>query len=371
MRVVQLLPELNEGGVERGVVELSRELVKQGIESLVVSAGGKLVQQIEQDGGRHTVFDVASKNPLSAPQRIFALRRLLNRLQPDVIHARSRVPAWLAFLANRNLRMPFVTTVHGFNSVNPYSRIMTKGDRVICVSGAIKDYVLKHYAPREDSLRIIPRGVDLEQFHPQHLDHQFCEKFIQDYKLNGRLVISTVGRITQLKDLETFIRAIDLIRRRQPEALGLVVGGVHEDKRDYFAFLQKLVAELNLQSHVCFTGSCSNVAEVYTLSRVVVSGSKKPESFGRSAAEALAMGVPVVATNHGGILDIVIDGQTGFLFQVGDPADLADKLQVAVERSWTGLREFVVNRFTLEQMVEKTLEVYRELSPAPGQKAPK
>ena len=221
MRVVQLLPELNEGGVERGVVELNRELVRRGIESVVISAGGRLAGQIGADGGRHVSFDVASKNPLSAWGRVRGLRRLLKELQPDILHARSRVPAWLAFLANRRLGIPFVTTVHGFNSVNPYSRVMTFGDKVICVSGAIRDYVREHYGVAQAKLVVIPRGVDLVQFDPDNLDRAFQVGFRQEYGLAGRYVVTAVGRITQLKDYETFIDALVLAAgQRLPRCWG-------------------------------------------------------------------------------------------------------------------------------------------------------
>lgn len=361
MRVVQLLPELNEGGVERGVVELSRELVKRGIDSWTISAGGRLSAQLEAEGGHHVTFDVVSKNPLTAPGRVSGLRRLLQEIKPDVLHARSRVPAWLAVLANRSLKIPFVTTVHGFNSVNRYSRVMTAGDRVICVSGAIREYVLTHYRVSEGKLVVIPRGVDSDKFAPQSLDQEFIAAFRSRFNLAGRFVVSSIGRITQLKDHDTFIRSIGLIREREPAVLGLLVGGVRPDKQDYFAGLQKLVTELALEQHICFTGSCSEVAEIYSLSQVVVSSSKKPESFGRSAAEALAMGVPVVASGHGGIVDIVIEGETGYLFAPGDAEGLAEKVLQAKERPWLNLREFVLNNFSLEQMVDKTVAVYRSL----------
>ena len=361
MRVVQLLPELNEGGVERGVVELSRELVIRGIDSWVISAGGHLSAQIEADGGHYVNFDLASKNPLTAPGRIKQLRALLQDIKPDIIHARSRVPAWLAVFANRSLRFPFVTTVHGFNSVNRYSQVMTTGDKIICVSGAIRDYVIRHYAVSEDKLVVIPRGVDSDRFDPQCLSQEFIADFISRFNLDGRFVVSSVGRITQLKDHETFIRSIGLIRKREPTVLGLIVGGVRPDKQDYFAGLQKLVTELGLENHISFTGSYSEVAEIYSLSQVVVSSSQKPESFGRSAAEALAMGVPVVATGHGGMLDIVIEGETGYLFVPGDAEELAEKVVKAKEQSWLNLREFVLNNFSLEQMVDKTLSVYCSL----------
>ena len=183
MRIVQLLPELNEGGVERGTVELSRELVKLGHESIVISAGGKLQDQIEKEGGKHITFDVCSKNPLTAPLRIFRLRKILKALNPDLLHARSRVPAWLAYLANKKLHLPFVTTVHGFNSVSPYSAIMIKGDKVICVSGAIKSYIQEHYHTADEKITVIPRGIDLEKFNPQNLDQTFIGDFKKSYHL--------------------------------------------------------------------------------------------------------------------------------------------------------------------------------------------
>ena len=361
MRVVQLLPELNEGGVERGVVELSRELVSRGVESWTISAGGRFVEQLEADGGHHVLLDLASKNPLTAFSRIRALRRTLQEIKPDILHARSRVPAWLAVLANRKLKLPFVTTVHGFNSVNRYSQVTTAGDCVICVSGAIRDYVVKHYAVAEDKLVVIPRGVDLVQFNPACLDQNYTLSFRAKFNLDERFVVSSVGRITQLKDYETFIQAIDLIRKHEPTVLGLIVGGVHPDKRDYFTGLQKLVSELGLENHICFTGSQREVAEIYSLSRVVVSSSKKPESFGRSAAEALAMGVPVVASGHGGMLDIVIEGETGYLFKPGEANELSEKIMLAASKPWENLREFVQERFSLRQMVDKTQAVYTTL----------
>lgn len=358
MRVVQLLPELNEGGVERGVVELNREFVKRGVESIVISAGGKLATHIGEDGGRHIQFDAASKNVLTAAGRVVRLRALLKELQPDVIHARSRVPAWLAYLANRSLHVPLVTTVHGFNSVSPYSRVMTFGDRVICVSTAIKDYVKKHYQVPDEKIAVIPRGVDLDLFNPLAVDQGFMAAFRSQYALDGRCVVSTVGRITQLKDYETFIRAIAILQEQCPEILGLIVGGVREDKQNYYALLQNLVASLGLQGQIAFTGSLQQVAEIYALSDVVVSSSKKPESFGRTAAEALAMNVPVVASAHGGVLDIVRDGETGYLFPPGNPEALADAISKSRKLSRDGMRSFVAANFTLERMVDQTLQVY-------------
>jgi len=360
VKIVQLLPELNEGGVERGVVELSRELVKQGHESVVISAGGKLVEQIESDGGTHMILDVCSKNLFSAPFRMAKLRQMLERVNPDVIHARSRVPAWLAYVANKRLQIPFVTTVHGFNSVSPYSEIMTRGDRVICVSGAIKHYIQQHYHTSDEKITVIPRGIDLVKFDPKYVDHEFIQDFKKIYDLEGKWIVTTVGRITQLKDLETFINAVALLKKRLPNTVGLVVGGVREDKEVYFKSLQILAKDLAVEDQIIFTGSQSNVAEIYALSDVVVSSSKKPESFGRSVAEAIAMNTPVVATGHGGVLDIVREGENGAFYPVGESDVLAEKIMEVREYRFDGYG-YIQKNFSLDQMVDKTLKVYSDV----------
>ncbi|WP_236584410.1 MULTISPECIES: glycosyltransferase family 4 protein [unclassified Nitratiruptor] len=352
---MQLLPELNEGGVERGVVELNRELVKRGIESFVISRGGRLVERIEKEGGKHIAFDVCSKNPLIAPYRIAQLKTIFQKIKPDIIHARSRVPAWLSYFAKRDT--PFVTTVHGFNSVNAYSAIMTKGDRIICVSNPVKEYILKNYRIDESKVQVIHRGVDFSNFDLNRIDQKFIEEFKNKYNLHNRFIVTSVGRITQLKDYETFIEAIAIVKKQKPDIAGLIVGGVREDKKEYFKRLQELMKALKLDKNIIFTGSISKIAEIYALSDVVVSSSKKPESFGRSIVEAMAMNTPVVASNHGGALDLIKDGY-GELFEVGDAKDLAQKIEKVEQKDFV---EYVKKHFSLTQMVEKTLAVYREL----------
>lgn len=360
MKIVQILPRLNEGGVERGTMELSREFAKRGHESIVISCGGKLVSQIEADGGKHIKLDVCSKNIFTTPWRVYKLYKTLQELKPDIVHVRSRVPAWLTYFANKSLKLPIVSTVHGFNSVNFYSSIMTKADTVICVSNSIKNYIQKHYNTAEETIIIIPRGIDLKLFNPNNTDKQFILDFIKQYELDDKLIVSTIGRVTQLKDIETFISAVAKLKEKIPNIKALIVGGVQKDKQSYFQDLKKLVKELELENEVIFTGSQNKVAEIYALSDVVVSGSKKPESFGRSVAEAIAMSTPVIATNHGGVKDIIIDGVNGFFFNVGDETELANKILHAKKLSFNGY-DYISNNFSLEQMVKKTLKVYKDL----------
>lgn len=357
MRVVQLLPELNEGGVERGVVELNREFVKKGIDSFVISAGGKLEKQINLDGGTFIKFDVCSKNIFTVISRVNGLKKILKEIKPDIIHVRSRVPAWLVYFANKSLKIKVVSTVHGFNSVGFYSSIMQKADAVICVSNSIKEYIQKHYQTNENKIAVIPRGIDLELFNPKNIDETFIENFKKEFNLEDKFVVSSVGRVTQLKDYETFIKAIMLVKKEIPNIVGLIVGGVRIDKEDYLNFLKNLIKELNLEENIIFTGSQNKIEQIYALSNVVISSSKKPESFGRAVAEAICMNKPVIATNHGGVKDIIIENENGFFFEVGDEKELASEILKSRNLSFDGYN-YIASNFSLENMVNKTLKVY-------------
>ena len=356
MRITQIIPELNHGGVERGVVELNAELVKRGHQSIVISAGGKQVPQIAADGGKHITLDVCSKNPLTFLGRAFQLKKILRQLQPDILHARSRLPAWLCHFANRSLKIPYVTTVHGFNSVSKYSAVMTQGDAVICVSNPIKEYVQTHYETSDQKITVIHRWVNPTEFDPARVDQDWVEQFKAKHNLHNKRVITSAGRITELKDYETFIRAIAQLD--DPNSVGLIVGGVRADKQNYFDRLQALAKELDLESRLIFAGSQSKMPEIYTLSDLLVSCSKKPESFGRTLVEAMAMNTPVLATRHGGALDIITEGETGGLFSVGNVAELVACMK---EQHASSLREYVLNHFEQGMMVERIIQVYEKL----------
>jgi len=360
MRVVQLLPELNEGGVERGVIELNREFVKKGIDSFVISAGGKLEKQINLDGGTFIKFDVCSKNIFTVISRVNGLKKILKEIKPDIIHVRSRVPAWLVYFANKRLNIKVVSTVHGFNSVGFYSSIMQKADAVICVSNSIKEYIQKHYQTNENKITVIPRGIDLELFNPKNVDLNFINEFKEKYDLKDKFIISSVGRVTQLKDYETFIKAIMLVKKEIPNIVGLIVGGVRSDKEDYLNSLKNLIKELNLEENIIFTGSQSKIEQIYALSDVVISSSKKPESFGRAVAEAICMNKPVIATNHGGVKDIIIDNVNGFFFEVGDEKELANNILKSKNLKFNGYN-YIASNFSLENMVKNTIEVYKKV----------
>ncbi len=361
LHIIQLLPELNQGGVERGTVELSRELIKRGHQSTVISAGGTQATQIEKDGGRHITLDVCSKNPLTLLPRVAKLATELFKLDADILHPRSRVPAWLCHFANRKLKTPCVTTVHGFNSVNKYSEIMTKGERVIYGSAAIKKYVLKNYPVNEQNLRYVPRGIDTEHFNPTTVDQPFIDRFKHQHKLTGKTIITIVGRITEWKGHDTYIRALAEVQKTNPEVVGVVAGGIWHGKNDFFQGLEKLAADLG--ADIRFVGSQTQVREIYAQSDLVVSAaSTKAETFGRTAAEALAMNTPVIASSHGGSLDIIIDGENGLFFEPGNDIELAAKINQALHIKFSNLRKHIENNFSLNRMTEDELAVYRELT---------
>lgn len=361
MHIVQLIPELNQGGVEAVVLNLNRELVKRGHQSTVISNGGKLADQIGKDGGQHITLDLCSKNPLTFPFRVRALHSLLHTLRPTLINAHSRVPAWLTWFANKKLRIPFITTVNGFNSVSKYSEIMTKGDRVICVSHPVKHYIQQHYQVREATIDVIHPGVNPIEFNPETVDAAWANEFKIQHGLDGKYIISTIGRITELKDYETFIRAMAICLKNDPNIRGLIVGGVRHDKRAYYERLQNLIRELDIANYVLCVGSQTHIAEIYSLSDVLVSCSKKPESFGLTLTEALAMNTPVIATRHGGPLDIIRESENGFLFEPQDPEELARKISGKARLQCIDLRADALERFGLSHMIDATLDTYRKV----------
>lgn len=359
MKVVQILPELNEGGVERGVVELTREFQKYDIKSFVVSSGGKLVNELNKNGVEYVYCDVCSKNIFTFIPRILKLRKILKHISPDIVHVRSRIPAWLLLFAKFGLKFKIVSTVHGLNSVNFYSKIMTKADKIICVSNYVKEYIIKNFSADVLRIKVIFRGVDIENFNPQNLPckSELRQKF--SYCDNG-FIVSCVGRISATKNIETLIKAVKILQEDYKNIKLLVVGGVHKNRKNYFEKLLKICNELEVKDFVIFTGSLNNIQEIYKLSDVVVSPSIKPESFGRSVAEAIAINTPVVASNHGGVKDIIQSGVNGYFFSPLDEKELAKKIAMANKLEFDGF-SYIKNKFNLENMVKDTMMVYKEV----------
>lgn len=365
MKVLQILPELTAGGVERGTLEIGSFLVQQGHEAVAVSNGGRMVPQLTAAGIRHITMPVHRKS-LGSLFQVRPLRRLLETERPDILHIRSRVPGWIAWLAWRKMnpatRPHFVSTVHGFNSVNAYSRIMTRGERVIAVSACIRDYIRRHY-PKvpEGIIRVIPRGIEPAQY-PRSFqpDAVWLERWREQYpQLAGRHVLVLPGRITRLKGHEPFLQLIAALVADGENVHGLIVGDAHEKKQGYLTEVQQLTNSLGLTDRVTFTGHRSDLREIFAVSDIVCSLSTQPESFGRTTLEALAIGRKVLAYDHGGVAE-----QLRALFPKGlVPLGDAAALKATARRLLSGdyQPKPVGPPYTLEAMCRATLDTYLEL----------
>ena len=363
-RVVQILPELDDGGVERGVVELNRELVNRGIDSWVISDGGAQIPTILKHGGHHLSFDVNIKNPFTALTRAVRLRSILNTISPDVIHARSRVPAWLCRMANRHPRRPFVTTVHGLNSISRYSRVMISGDRVITVSDIVRDHVCRGYNVDPSSMTVIQRGVDLTCFCRSTLDAAWIDGFRHRHSLIDRYVVTSIGRVTWLKDYETFIRSIARCVADIPGIVGLIVGGIRPNKQSYQEELQRLADDEGVADRIIFAGVQSRMPEIYALSDIVVNASLKMGNMGRTVVESLAMETPVICTTWPGLENLVHNGVNGQIIDNQSPDQMCDAIQRICHDDYTTpqrraqIRESVPEEYTLDCMVDRIVKVY-------------
>lgn len=370
LKVLQLLPALDSGGVERGTLEIARALVSAGHESVVLSKGGRLVEQLQREGSRHITLDLGRKSPTTFLQ-YRALRRLFEQERFDIVHARSRMPAWVAWLAWRGMsaqtRPRFVTTVHGMHSVSRYSAIMCAGERVIAVSDTVRDYIRTNYPPSrwphlaDERITVIPRGIDPAEFPRDYRpSEEWLERFRAEFpQIGQRKVLTLPGRLTRLKGHHDFITLIGKLVADGLDVIGLIVGGDDPKRPGYAKEIRERVQAEGLGERVVFTGHRSDVREIYAISDCVLSLSSKPESFGRTVLEPLAMGRPVVGYAHGGVAEIL-----GELFPHGAVAK--GDVEAAAKRTADVLTNRTPaarpnDRLLLERMQAQTIELYRSL----------
>jgi glycosyltransferase involved in cell wall biosynthesis len=364
LTIVQLLPALNAGGVERTVLEIGRALVAAGHRSIVISAGGRLLDKLTAQGSEHVTLDIGRKSPVTL-RHIWTLRKLFAELKPDIVHARSRLPAWLARFALRGLRAPrphFVTTVHGLNSPSLYSSILTRGERVICVSNAVRDYVLRHY-PRTDPTRltVIPRGVDPEEFpFGYQPDDAWRRGFFMDFpQLEGGVLLTLPGRGTRLKGHHDAIVLLAELVARGFDAHLLLLGAREPGREAYVAELEALAAQRGVAGRVAISVPRNDVREIYAISTLVLQLSNQPEAFGRTVIEALALCRPVVGYAHGGVGELLAE-----LYAEGrvPPGDATRLVERAAELLRVAPAIAPLTRYRLADMQAATLAVYAELA---------
>ncbi len=363
LTVVQVVPRLDSGGVERGTLEVAKALVERGHRAVVVSAGGRMVGELEAQGAEHVKMGVASKTPKTLLS-VRALRSFLRREKVDVLHARSRVPAWVSYLAWKKMkagaRPRYVTTVHGLHSVSRYSAVMTTGEVVVAVSDAAVRYVFENYpkTPRE-KVRVIHRGVDPEEFpHEFAPSEEWASAWLKEFpELRGKRLVTIVGRLTRLKGHHEFL---SLISRLDEDAHGLIVGGEDPRRVRYAREIRERVARENLEGRVTFTGHRGDIREIAAASDVVVSLSSKPESFGRSVLEALRLGTPVLGWDHGGVGEVLAGVYPEGRVTLGDEDELARRASALLSEPKRPVP--VSEKFTKREMLEKTLSLYEELA---------
>lgn len=361
--VLQILPALGSGGVERGTLELGAYLSQLGHRSIVISAGGRMVEQLEAEGSEHVSWPIGEKSLFSL-RFVKRLRKFLIEEKVDVMHVRSRMPAWVAFMAWRGMaiesRPAFVTTVHGTYSVSKYSAVMTKGERVIVISNMIKAYVLNHYNASEEKLRLIYRGVDTTHyFHGYQANTEWLALWWAEYpQTRGKKLLTLPARVTKWKGHDDFLQLLHDVKRHRDDVHALVVGEIKEDKSQYFASLKETVRELGLDDMVTFTGHRSDIKEIMSISTLVYSLSTQPEAFGRTTIEALSLGVPVIAYNHGGVREQLMTILPEGLVEVSNVKEAARQTLNWLDTPPQVLRN---TTFTLNKMLIDTVSVYQEL----------
>ncbi len=369
--ILQIIPELGPGGAEQGCIDVAAEIVRSGSKAIVVSQGGSRLHELARAGAVHINLPVASKNPLIMWRNIGRIRDIINKYDVDIVHVRSRAPAWSAWKACKGTKARFMTTCHAPYNISGgpkrfYNSSIAKGERVIAISNYVADYLLENYKIDQRDIRVIHRGIALERFHPTCVSAGQLIKLSKEWRIpDGAPIVMMPGRLTRWKGHTVLIDAMTRLGR---EDVFCVMIGADQGRTEYRTELENLIKEKNLEGRVRIVDHCNDMPSAYMISTVVVSASTDPEGFGRVPVEAQAMGRPVVATDHGGARETIIRGETGWLVPPGDAPSLAAAIREALnlqpqQRAILATRAMshVAQNFTREKMVDETLNVYAEL----------
>ncbi len=370
--ILQILPELESGGVERGTLEIAEYLVKKNYKSFVVSSGGKLEKPLTEAGSTHIYLDTYSKNPLEIIANIFRLEKIIKEYKIDLVHARSRGPAWSAYFAAKMTNTPFLTTFHGVYSGTSYFKklynsVMLRGKKIITVSDFITNHISKNYGPEyADKITRIHRGVDLEEFNDKQIDAARVKYYRKNYNIPAdKKIILFPGRITAWKGHEFFIEALSKINYAD---YFVVIVGADPVPNNCTVKLKEKITELGLENKVTIQPAIRDLVNLYALADLVISASLRPEAFGRTIVEAGALGKIVIATKHGGACETILNGDTGFLVEPHDIEDFATNLERALTLPKTqqtklekNAKQRIVKEFSIGKMQEKTFKLYNEI----------
>ncbi len=368
--VLQVLPALGGGGVERGTVEIATAVAQAGGGSLVASAGGRLTTAVERAGARNLILPLDTRNPMAIWRNAARLADVIRREHVDIVHARSRAPAWSAWLAARRTRVNFVTTYHGayredFPLKRQYNAVMARGKIVIAASHFIAALIRARHGVDPARIRVIPRGVDLAAFDPDAIATDRMARLVRAWRLpDGVPTIMLPGRLTRWKGQGVLIEA--LARMQNRDTIAVLVGAAQ--RRRYADELIALATRLGVAERLRLAGHCDDMPAALMLSDVVVNASIEPEAFGRVVIEAQAMARPTIATDHGGAAETSAHGVTGGRVPPADADALAAALDYVLasppgERAALGAqaRASVAAHYTVQAMQAATIEVYRDV----------
>jgi glycosyltransferase involved in cell wall biosynthesis len=369
--ILQIIPELGPGGAEQGCIDMAAAIVQSGGKAIVMSHGGDRVHELLRHKAEHINAPVHSKNILKMYMNIARIRHAIHKYKVDIVHVRSRAPAWSAYYACMGTGAKYMTTCHApYNFHNAlkrhYNSIMTRGERVIAISNHVAKYIQSNYPIDPAHLRIIHRGITLEKFHPSMVSAERMIKLSKEWRIpDGSSVIMLPGRITRWKGHHILLQALEILGKKD---IFCVLVGSDQGRKEYRDELEKTIDEKGLEGRVRIVSHCDDMPSAYMLSQVVVSASTDPEGFGRIPIEAQAMGRPIIGTDHGGAQETIIPNQTGWLVPPSDPKALAIALKEALslspeqraQLSFNAMQN-VKDNFSKEKMCNSTLHVYGEL----------
>ena len=375
MNILQVIPQLEAGGAERTTLEVAQAIVAAGGRAMVASEGGRLEGELAALGGELVRLPMSSKNPWTVWRNAERLARIVRAEKIDIIHARSRAPAWSAKWAADRTDAHFITTYHGtYNGKSGlkrwYNAIMARGELVIANSQFIAAHIRVQHPFAAERVRIIPRGVDLDRFDPAVIDPQRVAELAASWGLqwpSDRLIALFPARLTGWKGQRETLHALGRLKADgQALPLTLLVGDA-QGRDGYLAELETLIRQNELTADVRILGHCSDMPAAFALADIALTPSIEPEAFGRTAAEAGAMHVPVIAADHGGAREVVLPGETGWRVEPGNPAALAEAIREAMsmtpaQRSEMGQRaaKHVRTQFSTRALQAATLRVYQE-----------
>jgi|TARA_B100000424_G_scaffold141204_1_gene107270 glycosyltransferase involved in cell wall biosynthesis len=378
IKVLQVIPKLGFGGAETGCYDLAHYLYEQDCKSYIATSGGELLKYVDKKKVKIIKLPVHSKNPILILLNSIILTLIILFLNINIVHARSRAPAWSCLIATKLTFRKLVTTFHGTYNFSSnfkkfYNSVMVRSDLLIAGSNFIFSHINENYLKYLNSKKkflVIFRGINTEYFDQENLKKNSVSKLKTLWQIeDNSKVILLPGRLTSWKGQELFIEAINKFKKLNADVdFTAVILGNDQGRTVYKKKLERLVEQYNLTNDFRFIGKCEYMPAAYMLADIVISSSIEPEAFGRVSVEAQSMKKPIIASNIGGSNETIIDNKTGILFESGNAESLSKKINEIINLDTLTLelmgkegRKNVINRFNIEKMCLNTYSEYKKL----------